>query len=51
MENELVMYHIHLLNKIFFSYPSVFSFVWFYGILTIVGHLMTNPVYTYILDI
>ena len=24
---------------------------WFYGISTIVGYLMTNPVFTYILDI
>ena len=27
------------------------SFVWFYGISTIVGYLMTNPIYTYILNI
>ena len=27
------------------------SFVWFYGISTIVGYLILNPVYTYILDI
>ena len=24
---------------------------WFYGISTLVGHLMPNPVYTYILNI
>ena len=28
-----------------------FSLVWFYGISTIVGYLMPNPVYTYILNI
>ena len=28
-----------------------FGLVWFYGISTIVGYLMPNPVYTYILDI
>ena len=28
-----------------------FSLAWFYGISTIVGHLMPNPVYTSILDI
>ena len=28
-----------------------FSLVWFYGISTIVGHLMQNPLYTYILNI
>ena len=27
-----------------------FGLVWFYGISTIVGYLMSNPVYTYILD-
>ena len=25
--------------------------VWFYGISTIVGYLMSNPLYTYTLDI
>ena len=25
-----------------------FGLVWFYGILTIVGYLMLNPLYTYI---
>ena len=25
--------------------------VWFYGISTIVGYLMPNPVYTYVLDV
>ena len=28
-----------------------FGFVWFYGISTIVGYLMPNPLYTYILSI
>ena len=28
-----------------------FGLVWFYGISTIVGHFMPNPVYTYILNI
>ena len=28
-----------------------FGLVWFYGISTIVGYLMPNPLYTYILDI
>ena len=27
------------------------SVVWFYGISTIVGYLISNPVYTYILDL
>ena len=29
----------------------LFSLVWFYGISTIVGYLMPNPLYTYILNI
>ena len=29
----------------------LFSLVWFYGISTIVGYLMPNPVFRYILDI
>ena len=28
-----------------------FGYVWFYGISTIVGYLMPNPFYTYILNI
>ena len=28
-----------------------FGLVWFYGISTIVGYLMPNPLYTYILNI
>ena len=28
-----------------------FGLVWFYGISTLVGYLMLNPVYSYILDI
>ena len=28
-----------------------FSLVWFYGISTIVGYLMSNPVFTYVSDI
>ena len=28
-----------------------FDLVWFYGLSTIVGYLMSNPVYTYILNI
>ena len=28
-----------------------FGLVWFYGIPTIVGYLMLNPLYTYILNI
>ena len=27
-----------------------FGLVWFYGISTLVGYLMPNPLYTYILD-
>ena len=30
---------------------SYCDLVWFYGISTIVGYLMPNPLYTYILDI
>ena len=29
----------------------LFGLVWFYGISTIVGYLMPNPLYTYILNI
>ena len=28
-----------------------FGLVWFYGISTIVGYLMPNPLYTYVLNI
>ena len=34
-----------------FLFQCVFCLVWFYGISTIVGYLMPNPLYTYILDI
>ena len=30
---------------------NIEGLVWFYGISTIVGYLMLNPVYKYILDI
>ena len=30
---------------------STFALLWFYGISTIVGYLMPNPLYTYILNI
>ena len=32
------------------QYQCVFDLVWFYGISTIVGYLMPNPFYTYILN-
>ena len=28
-----------------------FGLVWFYGISTIVGYLMSNPIFTYILNL
>ena len=33
------------------SVPGSVCFVFFYGISTIVGHFMPNPVYSYIIDI
>ena len=30
---------------------NIYDLVWFCGISTIVGHLMPNPLYTYILNI
>ena len=30
---------------------NVFSLVWFYGVSTIVGYLIPNPLYTYISNI
>ena len=32
------------------AYPFI-GLIWFYGISTVVGHLMPNPFYTYILNI
>ena len=37
------------LLRVFFN--TGFGLVWFYGISTIVGYIMPNPFYTYILDI
>ena len=34
----------------FQSQSGWFGLLWFYGISTIVGHLMPNPIYTYILN-
>ena len=34
-----------------YIYIYIYSLVWFYGILTIVAYLMSNPLYTYILNI
>ena len=31
-------------------FVCLFALVWFYGISTIVGYLMSNPVFTYILN-
>ena len=28
-----------------------FGFIWFYGISTLVGHLLPNPLYTYTLNV
>ena len=38
-------------NKSVCGWPYIYSLVWFYGISTIVGYLMPNPFYTYILNI
>ena len=54
----LVLWHINhcrLFNVksslyIYIKYIS-FGLVWFYGISTIAGYLMSNPLYTYILNI
>ena len=47
--------HCRLLNAksslyIYIKYIG-FGLVWFYGISTIIGYLILNPVYTYILNI
>ena len=34
-----------------FAMPGIFQFGWVYDISTIVGYLMPNPFYTYILNI
>ena len=48
--------HCRLFNAesflyIYIIYMIWFDLVWFYGISTIVGYLMPNPLYTYILNI
>ena len=42
-----------IFTEIFFHKcnSALFGLVWFYGISTIVGCLMPNPLYTYILNI
>ena len=49
------IYHCWLFNAKSFLYIYIkyiwFDLVWFYGISTIVGYLMPNPFYTYILNI
>ena len=44
------MYEPHIPVAIGQTVPLL-GLVWFYGISTIVGYLMPNPLYTYILDI
>ena len=47
--------HCRLFNAKSFLYLYIkyirFGLVWFYGISTKVGYLMSNPLYTYILNI
>ena len=38
-------------RKIKHTEKKWFCLLWFYGISTIIGYLMSNPVFTYILDI
>ena len=40
-------------NHVYTYILNIYDLVWleFYGISTIVGHLMPNPLYTYILNI
>ena len=38
----------NLLCLLNLQHRFTYGFVWFYGISTIVGHLMPNPVFTYI---
>ena len=35
-------------NPLYTHILDIYDVVWFYGISTIVGYLMTNPLYTYI---
>ena len=55
---EVFIKYIHVLSKVTIIITSAkdqcsiwFSLVWFYGTSTIVGHLMPNPLYTYVLSI
>ena len=50
MEKYLKKIHFTLSKKSTI-YINWFGLVWFYGISTILGYLMTNPVYTYKLEI
>ena len=51
------MIHILYIHEHIYIYIYIYksdkmnSFVWFYGISTIVGYLMPNPIFTYILNI
>ena len=47
--NKVATSEIFLVNFIVFLFSD--GLIWFYGISTIVGHLMPNPLYTYILNI
>ena len=47
-QQEIDIY-LNLINKK--NYKVWFGLVWFYSISTIVGYLMPNPFYTYILNI
>ena len=51
-----VINHYPIRGLYFFEKPSIYGLVWFsldgfYGISTIVGYLMLNPLYTYTLNI
>ena len=43
--------HCRLFNAKSSLFIYIYDLVWFYGISTIVGYLMPNPLYTYILNI
>ena len=40
-----------MLNSLYTYKLNIYVFVWFYGISTIAGYLMPNPVYAYILNV
>ena len=41
----------YISNIVFFMWATLFPLVCFFGPSTIVGYLMPNPIFTYILDV